>query len=63
VAPQNESLPEFSKKSNSGYAVAICAASSKPISLMEISRILYFWVLPLMVKAFFLLAVLLAHAG
>jgi len=39
----------FPDESSSGYAVAICAASSRPISLMEISRILYFWVLPLMV--------------
>ncbi len=31
------------------YAVAMRAASSRPISLMEIYRILYFWVLPLMV--------------
>jgi len=33
----------------SNYAVAISAASSRPISWMEISHILYFWVLPLMV--------------
>ena len=39
----------FGHLRNIHYAVAISAASSRPISLMEISRILYFWVLPLMV--------------
>ena len=47
ATPWLPTLPPFER--NSGYAVAIWAASSRPISLMEISRILYFWVLPLRV--------------